>query len=72
MGIMSAIISFILISLAYVMIYARVPQIGTSMGVFGFLPYSKLWYEILIVYIILGLLIGIVGSAISIKRYLKA
>lgn len=71
MGIVSAIISFILISLAYVIIYSRVPKIGTTMGVFGFLPYSTLWYQVLIAYIILGILIGVIGSAISIKKYLK-
>ena len=70
-GIISAIISFIVISIVYIIIYARLPQIGTSMGVFGFLPYSTLWYQVLIAYIALGLVIGILGSAISIKRYLK-
>ena len=69
MGLMSAVISFITISVAYIIIYARLPKIGTSMGVFGFLPYSALWYQILIAYIALGLIIGIVGSAISIKKY---
>ncbi len=72
MGVVSAIISFILISLAYVVIYARLPQIGSSLGVFGFIPYSDLWYQILGSYIILGLFIGIFGSSISIKKYLKA
>lgn len=72
MGVVSAIISFILISIAYVVIYARVPKVGSSLGVFGFLPYSTLWYQILIVYIVLGLFIGIFGSSISIKKYLKA
>lgn len=72
MGIVSAIISFIIISLAYIVLYSRLPKIGTTMGVFGFLPYSTLWYQILIAYIILGILIGVVGSAISIKKYLRA
>lgn len=72
MGIVSAILSFIVISIAYVVLYARIPKIGSTMGVFGFLPYSTLWYQILIVYVVLGLFIGIFGSAISIKRYLKA
>lgn len=72
MGVVSAIISFILISIAYVVCYARIPKIGSTMGVFGFLPYSALWYQILIVYVILGVFIGIFGSAISIKKYLKA
>lgn len=72
MGIISAIISFILISLAYVVLYARLPQIGSSLGVFGFIPYTQIWYQILIAYIVLGLFIGIFGSSISIRKYLKA
>lgn len=71
MGLLAAIISFILISLAYIVIYARLPQVGSSLGVFGFVPYTSLWYQILIAYIGLGLFIGIFGSAISIKKYLK-
>lgn len=71
MGILSAIISFIVISIVYIILYARLPQIGTSMGVFGFLPYSVLWYQILASYVVLGLVIGILGSSISIKKYLK-
>ena len=71
-GLMSAAISFILISIAYIVLYARLPQIGSSLGVFGFVPYSTLWYQILIAFIVLGLFIGIFGSSISIKKYLKA
>ena len=71
-GIISAIISFILISLAYVVLYDRLPQIGSSLGVFGFIPYTQIWYQILIAYIVLGLFIGIFGSSISIRKYLKA
>lgn len=71
-GIVSATISFIVISLGYIVLYSRLPKIGTTMGVFGFLPYSTLWYQIIIAYLILGLAIGILGSAISIKKYLKA
>lgn len=71
MGLLSAAISFIIISLGYVVLYSRLPQIGSSLGVFGFIPYSSLWYQILIAYVALGLFIGLFGSAISIKRYLK-
>lgn len=71
MGIVSAAISFMLISIAYVVMYARLPQIGSSIGVFGFMPYSTLWYQILIAYVVIGLFIGIFGSAVSIKKYLK-
>lgn len=72
MGLISAAISFVLISLAYVMLYARIPKIGLSIGVFGFIPYSELWYQVLGVYLFIGLFIGILGSSISIKKYLNA
>ena len=72
MGLVSALISFMLISIAYVVIYARIPKVGSSLGVFGFIPYSSLWWIILAIYVVLGLFIGIRGSSISIKKYLKA
>lgn len=72
MGLVSALISFMVISIAYVVIYARIPKVGSSLGVFGFIPYSSLWWIILAIYVVLGLFIGIIGSSISIKRYLKA
>lgn len=72
MGLVSAIISFILISLAYVVIYARLPQIGSTLGVFGFMPYSLLWYQVLGAYVVIGLLIGMFGSIIAIKKHLRA
>lgn len=72
MGLLSALISFIVISVSYVMLYARLPKIGTSLGIFGFIPYSQLWWQVLTIFIVIGLFIGIVGSAISIRKYLKA
>ena len=71
-GLLSALISFMLISIAYVVIYARIPKVGSSLGVFGFIPYTSLWWLILVIYVVLGLFIGILGSSISIKKYLKA
>ena len=71
MGVVSALISFVLVSIGYMLIYMNVPEVGSSIGVFGVMSYSKLWYQILIIYILLGLFIGIIGSSISIKKYLK-
>ncbi len=71
MGIVSALISFILISIGYMLIYMNVPEVGSSIGVFGVLSYKELWYQVLLIYIVLGLFIGIIGSNISIKKYLK-
>ncbi len=71
MGVMSALISFIIISIVYVYIYAALNS-SYALGVFKFIPYSTIWYQILIAYIALGLFIGVFGSAISLKKYLKA
>ncbi|MEG1008683.1 MAG: permease-like cell division protein FtsX [Clostridia bacterium] len=71
MGLISAIFSFITISIGYILIYARLPEVGTSLGIFGFIPYSEIWYYILAIFVILGLLIGIIGSSISMRKYLK-
>ena len=70
-GMISATISLILISIAYIVIYARIPNINAALGSFGILPYSGLWYQILIVFFALGLFIGIFGSSVSVKKYLK-
>lgn len=71
MGLVSALISFIIISIVYVYIYAGLNN-SFALGVFKFIPYSTIWYQILLAYISLGLFIGIIGSAISLKKYLKA
>lgn len=71
MGVVSSLLAFVTISLVYVVAYARLPKMGTSLGIFGIIPYSKLWYQVLIIFIFIGLFIGIVGSSISVKKYLK-
>ena len=71
MGMVSALISFIVISIVYVYIYVALNS-SYALGVFKFIPYSTIWYQILIAYVLLGLFIGIFGSAISLKKYLKA
>ena len=70
MGIVSALISFIVISVVYIYIYSALNS-SYALGIFKFIPYSTIWYQILIAYVALGLFIGIFGSAISLKKYLK-
>lgn len=72
MGIGSAMISWVLVSLAYITAYARLPKIGSTLGVFGFMPYSTLWYIVLGSFIVLGIVLGVIGSSLAIKKYLKA
>ena len=70
MGIVSALISFIVISVVYIYIYSALNS-SYALGIFKFIPYSTIWYQILIAYVALGLFIGIFGSAVSLKKYLK-
>ena len=71
MGLISAIISFILVSLLYLIACIRLPQIGTSMGTFGLIGYSNIWYVLLGFFVLLGLFIGIVGSSLATRKHLK-
>ncbi len=72
MGIAAAAMSWVLVSLTYIAAYARLPKIGSTLGVFGFVPYSQLWYIVLGAFIILGVVLGMLGSSLAIKKYLKA
>ena len=71
MGLGSAAFSWVLTSLAYVVLYTRLPKVGSTLGVFGFVPYSSFWYIVLIAFLILGIILGGIGSNIAAKRYLK-
>ena len=71
MGLVSALISFIVISIVYIYIYAGLSN-SIALGVFKFMPYSSMWYQILGAYILLGLFIGVFGSTVSLKKYLTA
>ena len=71
MGIVSAITSFILISIAYLVLYARIPDVNAALGSFGILPYSSIWYIILIAFFFVGIFVGTLGSNLSVRKYLK-
>lgn len=72
MGLGAAAISWVLVSLGYIVAYARLPKIGSTLGVFGFMPYSQLWYIVLGAFVLLGVILGVLGSSLAIKKYLKA
>ena len=71
-GTMASLISVLLIGLAYNMVSNRI--IGSSLNnIIGFnlLSFNELFNLIIVVYIALGIGIGILGSAMSMRRYLK-
>ena len=72
LGILGSFISWIFISLGYILLYANVPQIASALGTYGLMPYSKLWYIVLGFNLLIGLIIGMLGSKFSVKKYLKA
>jgi cell division transport system permease protein len=67
-GVVGALISFALISWAYVVVYSK--TLTLNMDVFSLMPYSSLWSILLICFISIGTLIGAVGSALSIRKHL--
>jgi murein DD-endopeptidase MepM/ murein hydrolase activator NlpD len=71
MGIGSAMLSWVITSLAYITAYARLPKVGSTIGIFGFVPYSSFWYFVMGAFVILGIILGGLGSSIATKRYLK-
>lgn len=71
MGLASASLSWVIVSLTYVGAYTRLPKVGSTLGVFGFVPYSSFWYVTLIAFLILGVFLGGIGSSIATRKYLK-
>ena len=71
-GVISAIITLIILGLSY---NAIMPNIGGSiliqeMGL-GLLSFSDMFSLVLTVYLVLGVGIGVLGSVISMRKYLK-
>lgn len=71
-GVISAIITLVILGLSY---NAIINKIGTSAILqtvsIGLLSFTDMFYLILTVYLILGIGIGILGSSISMRKYLK-
>ncbi len=67
-GVVGALISFGLISWAYVVVYSK--TLTLNMDVFSLMPYASLWSILLICFISIGTLIGAVGSGLSIRKHL--
>ncbi len=71
-GVISAIITLVILGLAY---NAVMGKIGDSILIqemgFGLLSFSQMFYLVLTVYLVLGVGIGVLGSTISMRKYLK-
>ncbi len=70
-GLISSIISVLLVGGGYDLVRNKVMQSETAHTIgINILNFSELFNEIAIVYIVLGVGIGIIGSSISMKKYL--
>ena len=71
-GIISALITVVILGFAYNFISDGITQSGTmsTLG-YGLLSFSDMISMLLIIYIIMGIGIGAIGSAISMKKYLE-
>lgn len=71
MGIGSALFTWVVTSLAYIILYSKMPQMNSDLGSFGLVPYSSFWYVVLGISVLVGIILGGIGSSIAIKKYLK-
>ncbi len=69
---LGAFTAWVITSLIYILLYAKLPQVQSAIGTYGLISYSKLWYSVLLVNLALGITVGYVGSKFSIRKYLKA
>ena len=71
-GLISAIITLIILGLSYNAVMGGIGEtvLIQSIGI-GLLSFSEMFFLVLTVYLILGIGIGILGSVISMRKYLK-
>ena len=68
-GFIGAVLSFGLISWGYIVIYSKFSQ--SSFSAIELIPYINMAPVFAIVFLVFGCAIGIIGSAISMRKYLK-
>lgn len=71
-GVVSAIISILILGVSYNFIVGKIltSTIATQIGI-SLLTFSNVFTLVIIVYLVLGIGIGILGSAISMRKYLE-
>lgn len=68
-GLLGAAISFVLVSWGYIVLYSEFTK--SSFNIVELVPYINLAPIIAVIFIVFGCLIGIIGSSISMRKYLK-
>lgn len=70
-GLISAVIAFILQLIAYENMARLLSFDGSTAGLITIVPFSQLWYFVLGGFIVLGLITSYIGSKISLSKYIK-
>lgn len=65
-GAISAVITFLIIWLIYIRVYA-----GVNIQMFTLVPYGQMAVMLIVSFLLVGMVIGAVGSAMSIRKHLK-
>ena len=68
-GLFGALLSFVLVSWGYIVLYTEFVQ--SSFDIVKLVPYINLAPIIALIFVMFGCLIGIIGSTISMRKYLK-
>ena len=68
-GFVGAIIAFILVSWGYIVLYSEISQ--TSFDIVKLVSYLNVAPIIAVIFVFVGCMIGIIGSSISMRKYLK-
>ena len=69
MGIASAITSWIVLSIAYLVLYRYVPHFLLETHTFGLVSYKTIWYIILGANLLIGTILGGIGSSIAVRKH---
>lgn len=68
-GLVGAVISFAVVTWGYIVLYARFSQ--SSIDIVELVPYAGIAPAVAAIFVVIGCLIGMIGSTISMRKYLK-
>lgn len=74
LGLISSAISYILLSVGYSIMYSSLQSNQDSVfGILGqnLIPFSQVWFLLLLFFLLAGISVGLVGSAIFVRKHLK-
>ena len=74
LGIISSVISYILVAVGYNVLYASFSADETTiLGMISknLIPFSKVWFVLFFLFVLSGIAVGVVGSLLSVRKHLR-